>query len=118
MSKRTASTDGRNLAMLAHLLGIVTGFIGCLIIWRINKDKPEKTFVNDQAREALNFQVTICLAFLVVFILVAFKSMFILIGFILLPVLVIVDIVFCIIAGIAASNGRHYRYPFTLSLLR
>jgi len=36
---QTPSTDDRNLAMLAHLLGIVSGFVGALIIWLIKKDQ-------------------------------------------------------------------------------
>ena len=48
------SKDDCNLAMLAHLLGIFTGFIGALIIWIIKKDSPG--FAHSQAKEALNFQ--------------------------------------------------------------
>jgi len=112
-SQSTLSADDRNVAMLAHLLGILTGFIGCLIIWLIHKDKPEKDFVNEQAKEALNFQVTMTLAFIVAYI-----SVFVLIGILLVPILFVLDIVFCIVAGVAASNGKNYRYPFALRLFK
>jgi len=100
--------DDRNLAMLAHLLGIPTVFIGCLIIWLVNKNKPEKAFVSDQAREALNFQMTMILAWLATCALSVFIST---------PILITCDFVFCVIAAIAASNGENYRYPVTIRLL-
>jgi uncharacterized Tic20 family protein len=97
---------------VAHLLGIVVSVIGALVIWLSNKDRPEKSFVIEQAKEALNFQITIFIATIVSFALV-----FVAIGFALLPVLFIGNIVFCIIAGIAASKGQAYRYPITLRLI-
>jgi uncharacterized Tic20 family protein len=110
----TAPTpDDRNLAMLAHLLGIIVGFLGALIIWLVNKDHPEKTFVIQEAKEALNFQITFAIAFLAALLL-----KFILIGFLLAPVLVIGNFVFCIIAGVSASKGENYRYPITLRLVQ
>ncbi|MDR2016115.1 MAG: DUF4870 domain-containing protein [Burkholderiales bacterium] len=107
------TSDDRNLALLAHLLGILTGFLGSLVIWLIHKDKPEKTFVNEQAKEALNFQITVFLAWII-----AVASSFILIGFLLCPIIFIVNIVFCILAGVAASNGKNYRYPIALRLIK
>ena len=57
----TPSIDDRNLAMLAHLLGIVSGFVGALIIWLIKKD--QSAYVDEQGKEALNFQITMLIAF-------------------------------------------------------
>ncbi len=57
------STDDRNLAMLSHLLGIVSGFVGALIIWSLKKD--QSAFVDEQGKEALNFQITVMIAFVV-----------------------------------------------------
>ena len=108
---QTPSTDDRNLAMIAHLLGIVSGFIGALIIWLIKKDQSE--FVSDQGKEALNFQITMLIAFMVSWIL-----MFVLIGLLLMPLLLIANLVFCILAGVAASKGERYRYPFALRLVK
>ncbi|MDR1350393.1 MAG: DUF4870 domain-containing protein [Zoogloeaceae bacterium] len=107
------SADDKNLALLAHLLGIVLGFLGALVIWLINKDNPQKAFVNDQAKEALNFQLTLLIAYFVSGALII-----VVIGIFLLPVLVIGNIVFCIIAGIAAGKGTEYRYPITLRLIK
>jgi uncharacterized Tic20 family protein len=107
----TPSTDDRNLAMLAHLLGIVTGFIGALIIWVIKKD--QSAFVDEQAKEALNFQITMLIAFVVASVL-----MVVLIGLLLMPLLVVANLVLCIIAAVKSSKGEHYRYPFAIRLLK
>jgi uncharacterized Tic20 family protein len=107
----TPSTDDRNIAMLAHLLGIVSGFVGALIIWLIKKD--QSAYVDDQAKEALNFQITMLIAFVGAWIL-----MFVLIGMLLMPLLLVANLVFCILAAVAASNGKSYRYPVAIRLLK
>jgi len=105
--------DQRTMALAAHLLGIFTGFIGALIIWLINKDDAAKSFVTDQAKEALNFQITVTIAMVISIIL-----MIVIIGGILAPIVGIINLVFCIIAAVKANNGEAYRYPFTLRLIK
>lgn len=107
----TPTKDDCNMAMLAHLLGIFTGFVGALVLWLIKKD--ESPFVAEEAREALNFQITIAIGFIASWILA-----FVLIGLILMPILIIVNLVFCIVAAVAASKGQHYRYPFAIRLVK
>lgn len=104
------SQNDCNLSMLAHLLGIVTFIFGALIIWLIKKD--ESSFVGDNAREALNFQITVMLGFIVAKILI-----WVLIGFALLPLIYIGNIVFCIVGAVAASKGQRYRYPLAFRFL-
>lgn len=105
------SKDDQNLAMLAHLLGIVSGFVGALIIWLIKKD--QSAFVDEQGKEALNFQITMMIAFVVSWIL-----MFVLIGMLLMPLLLVANLVFCILAAVAVSKGEHYKYPVAIRLLK
>ena len=105
------SKDDCNFAMLAHVLGIFTGFVGALIIWLLKKD--DSAFINEEAREALNFQITITIGYLVASVL-----MFILIGMLLLPILYVANIIFCILGAVAASKGQSYRYPFALRLVQ
>jgi hypothetical protein len=105
------SQDAKNLAMLCHLLGLLTSFLGPLILWLIKKD--EQPFVDEQGKEALNFQITVMLAYIVGGI-----TSVICVGFILLAAAGIADLVFSIMACIAASKGEHYRYPVTLRLLK
>jgi len=105
------SKDSRNMAMLCHLLGFFTSFIGPLVIWLVKKD--EDSFVDDQGKEALNFQITIVIAMAVASLLT-----FICIGIPLLIAIPIVDLVFCIIASVKASSGVAYRYPLTIRFLK
>lgn len=98
--------------MLTHLSGIILSFIVPLVIWLINKDKPDKGFLNDQAKEALNFQITIAIAFLISSVLTV-----ILIGLLLMPLVWIANLIFCILAGVKANEGVSYRYPFALRLI-
>lgn len=104
------SKDECNLAMLAHLLGIFSGFVGALILWLVRKD--QEGYVTEQAKEALNFQITMAIA-----LVASFMLKVILIGILLVPILFVVNFVFCILAAVAASKGQAYRYPFTLRLV-
>lgn len=111
----TAPAEERTLALVAHLLGILTWVIGPLIIWLISKDNPAKSFVTDQSKEALNFQITIALVYVAAMILtvISFGILF------FLPMLVwLTNLVMCILAGVKANNGETYRYPFTLRLIK
>ncbi len=111
----TSPQEERTLALVAHLLGILTWFVGALIIWLISKDNPAKAFVTDQSKEALNFQITLAIAYVISWILmmVSFGLLF------FLPMLVwVANVVFSIVAAIKANNGETYRYPVTLRLVR
>jgi uncharacterized Tic20 family protein len=108
--------EERNWAMLAHLSGLLAfatligGVLGPLVMWMIRKD--DMNFAADQAKEALNFQITVFIAGLI-----AGVMCLILIGFVLLGILVIADLVLMIVAAVKASEGVNYRYPFNLRLI-
>ncbi|MHC4427701.1 MAG: DUF4870 domain-containing protein [Planctomycetota bacterium] len=104
------SRDDRNLAVLAHLLGILTSFLGALVVWLIKKETSP--YLDQQGREALNFQVTILLAHAVGGLTVPIG-----IGCFILPVVMILNIFFCVLAAVAASRGENYRYPIALRLV-
>lgn len=104
------SRDDRNLAMLAHLLGIFSGFVGALVLWLVKRDAGG--FVAEQSKEALNFQITVAIA-----MIASIMLKLLLIGFLLVPIIFVVNFVFCILAAIAASRGTSYRYPVTLRLI-
>ena len=112
-----SDSDARMWAMLAHLsalTGIFTlvgSVVGPLIVWQIQKDKS--AYVDYHGKEALNFQITMAIAFAVSFIL-----MFVLIGFVLIWILGAVWLVFTIIAAIKANNGEYYRYPLTVRFIK
>ncbi|HJR13412.1 MAG TPA: DUF4870 domain-containing protein [Rhodanobacteraceae bacterium] len=122
------TAEERQWAMFAHLSALlgafVTGwiggwgwFLGPLIIWLVKKDTMP--FVNDQAKEALNFNITIAIIFVILTIL-GFATLGV--GFLLaLPLMIIIGIValvFIILAAVKANEGVAYRYPFALRLIK
>ena len=105
--------DSRTMGMLSHLLGILTGFLGPLIIWLIKKD--EKPFVDDQGKEALNFQLTVLIAYVASMLLACIT--FGLGGLLFIPLIVVV-IIFAIMGAIAANKGEAYRYPVNIRMIK
>ena len=117
-----AAADGappkeeRNLGMACHLLALaglvlpLGNIIGPLIMWLVKREVS--AFVNEQGKEALNFNITIAIAGFVSFLLT-----FVVIGVLLLPAVFIFWIVMTIIAAVKSSGGEHYRYPLTLRLI-
>lgn len=104
------SSDDKNIATVTHLGGTVFSFVPGLLVWILKKD--DSAYLADQAKEALNFQISVLIASFIAGIL-----MFILIGFVLLLLVWVANIVFCIIAAISTSKGETYRYPFCLRLI-
>jgi len=112
------SKDACTWAMLCHLAGlggfIIPGIgcvIGPLIVWQIKKDLHQ--FVDQQGKEALNFQIS-----MLIYGIIAGLLCFVCIGMFLLPAVAIVDIVFLIIAAIKATNGEAYRYPLSIRFIK
>ena len=99
------SSDERTWAMLAHLSIIAVGLIGPLNVWLVKKESS--AFVDDQAKEALNFHISVLIASLVV------------VPTCIGPFVVMVAaIVYGIIAGMEANKGIAYRYPYTFRLVK
>jgi uncharacterized Tic20 family protein len=124
MEPGAAATGGAQLgaeekqwAMFAHLsalIGFVIPFgtiIGPLVVWQMKKN--DMPFVAEQGLEALNFQITVAIAFLIAALLSV-----ILIGFLLMPIIGIGALVLTIIAGIQANQGNHYEYPVNWRIVK
>lgn len=110
--------DARMWAMFCHLAGLAgyTGIpfaniIAPLVVWQIKKN--DYAFVDDQGKEAVNFQISITL-----YILVSLLLVFCVVGIPILIALAIADVVLLIIAAIKANNGETYRYPLTIRLIK
>ncbi|MEM1223913.1 MAG: DUF4870 domain-containing protein [Verrucomicrobiota bacterium] len=112
------SKDERNWAMFGHLSALI-GYLGIpfaniiapLIIWQIKKE--DMPFAAEQARECLNFQISMSIYFIISFILT-----FIVIGVFLMGAIVILNLVLTIIAGLKANEGKSYEYPFAIRLVK
>lgn len=114
-----ATSDDRTWGMFAHLAALVAlagmpviGSIGGpLIVWLVKRDSSP--FVDDQGKEAVNFQITVAIA-----AVVAFLALFVIVGFLLLPAVAIYWLVFTVIGGIKANEGVAYRYPMTIRFIK
>jgi uncharacterized Tic20 family protein len=107
----TPTQDEKTMALLSHILTLVAWFIAPLIIYLLKKD--ESTFVAEHAKESLNFQITVGIGYIISFIL-----MTLLIGVLMIAVLGVVALILIIVATIKASEGKIYRYPFNLRLIK
>ena len=116
MNETMGEEEERKWAMFAHIGTFSSMFIPLgniiapIVIWQIKKN--ESAFVVDQAKESLNFQITLMICAVISFLLV-----FIIIGFFLIFGLVIFSLIIVIVAGVKANEGEHYRYPMTLRLI-
>ena len=105
--------EERTLGMLAHLGGLAKylfpfgNILAPLIVLILKKD--ESAFVEDQAREALNFQINITILYLISLVLI-----FVAVGIILLPMVLLIDLVMLVIASIKSYDYEYYRYPVNI----
>jgi uncharacterized Tic20 family protein len=105
-------SNDRLWIVLSHLsifLGV--GLLLPLVIYLVKRE--DSPLVGDQAKEALNFHLSV-----VIYGLLCIPLMFVLIGIPLLIAIGIAAVVFSIIAAVRSSNGEAYRYPLTLRLVK
>lgn len=102
------TSDERTLGLLAHIITLVSTFLGPLIIYLVKKD--ESSFVAYHAKESLNFQITMALIVILLFITI--------IGILLIWAVGIITLVLVIVATIKASDGKLYRYPICIRFIK
>ncbi|MFZ4078514.1 MAG: DUF4870 domain-containing protein [Microbacteriaceae bacterium] len=112
-SDKLSTQEERQWVSLGDILGIVGFFIPSLIVWLVGKDRS--AFVASQAKESLNFQISIAIYFVAASILAAVT-----LGLLsLLPLAVwIVMVIFCIIAFTKTKDGNAYTYPLTIRIIK
>ena len=103
-------SDEKMWATLIHVGGVLGYFLPSLIGYIILKDRGP--FIRAHAMTALNFQLTILIVTVVGLALTA-----IFVGFIVLFAAWILNIVFSIMAALAANRGQFYAYPLTIKFL-
>ena len=104
--------------MFAHLssflgwIGIpLANIIAPLVIWQVKKE--DMPFASRQAKECLNFQIS-----MTIYAIISAILCFVVIGFLLIPALYVIDIVFTIIAAIKSNDGIPYQYPLTIRFIK
>ncbi|WP_231599681.1 MULTISPECIES: DUF4870 domain-containing protein [unclassified Salinibacterium] len=104
-------SDEKLWSTLIHVGGIFFSFIPALIGYLVLKDRGP--FVRAHTRTALNFQITMAIAYAIGVVLTTiFIGLFLIIG------VGIVIIIFSIIAAVAANKGEAYKYPLTIEFIK
>ena len=96
------------IALLSHILTFVAPILAPLIIYLVKKDESE--FVAYHAKESLNFQISMAIYAILLFLSI--------IGILLLWLLGIAIFVLVIVATIKASEGQFYKYPLTIRFIK
>ena len=110
-------TEERNWAVACHLSALaglmfpLGSVLGPLVVWLLGRDRS--AFVDAQGKEALNFQLTMLVAYLISLALV-----WVFIGIPLLVILGILDIVLVIVAAVRSGAGEPWHYPLSYPLVR
>jgi uncharacterized Tic20 family protein len=118
METSTSSSNTQTWTVLCHASALVGFFVpwaghilGPLIVWLAKRgDSPE---IDAHGKESLNFQIS-----MLIYSLIAGVLCLVLIGFVLLGILHILNLVLVIIASIQASEGKLYRYPISIRLIK
>jgi len=112
------SSEIRTWCVLCHasaLLGLFFHFLGHLlgplIVWLLKRDmSPE---IDANGKESLNFQIS-----MLIYDAIAGILCIILIGIPILIALWVLNTVLVIIASVKTSEGKVYRYPFTIRFIK
>ncbi len=118
METSTSSPDVRTWNVLCHATALAGFFVpwaghilGPLIVWLAKRnDSPE---IDEHGKESLNFQIS-----MLIYNVIAGVLCLVLIGFVILGILHILNLVLVIIASIQASEGKFYRYPLAIRLIK
>ena len=103
--------DDKNKAVIMHVLAIFFSFVPALIFYFALADSSE--FLKEEAKNDLNFQLTLLIAYFVAGIL-----WIVVIGLFLTIALGICALIFEILALVKAKDGEHYKFPFSLKLIK
>ncbi len=120
--KTGTKKEDRTLKIVTHIIGIFAGILGALIIFILTADRSVKR----HARNALNWQISLLIYSAVIFIL-SFLSTFSMSIFprvhIIFPfsfalsLLTVLNIIFCIVAAVKASEGILWAYPLSINFI-
>ncbi|MGW7926692.1 DUF4870 domain-containing protein [Staphylococcus xylosus] len=103
--------DARLMATLIYVLSFFTYLIAPLIIWLIKRD--ESPFVDRAGKNYLNFLLSY-----LIWITVASIAIVIIIGIIILPILILLNFIFTIVAAVKAYNGEDYLPPLSIRFFK
>ena len=104
-------SDEKLWATLVHVGGILFNFLPAVIGYIVLKDRGP--FIREHTTAALNFQLTLLIA-----LAVGAITSIAVIGVFILIAAGILNVVFSILAAVAANNGQLYKYPLTITFVK
>jgi uncharacterized Tic20 family protein len=110
-ASQLSPSDEKMWSVIVHVLGIFFQVVPALVGYLVFKDRGP--FVRQHTTAALNFQLTMLIAYVIGGVL-----SLILIGYFIIFAVAIVTLVFSILAAIAANNGQTYKYPLTYEFIK
>jgi uncharacterized Tic20 family protein len=110
---KLSKVEEQNFTSLANILGILIGFVSPLIFWLIYKDRSK--FLDANLKSALNFQLTMIVAWIAAGILSAVTFGILSILYLAIGVLILI---FCILAFVKTRNGENYTYPLSIPFIK
>jgi len=112
-----SNKNARTWATFCHISAILTfvgiplgNILGPLVVWLLKRN--DYAFVDDQGKEALNFQIS-----MTIYGIIAGVLAYLVVGIFLLAIIVIVDLVLVIMAAMKTNDGEGYRYPFAIRII-
>lgn len=108
----------KNLGLLCQLLAFCAfvfpfggNVLGPLVLWLVKR--AESPYLDALGKEAVNFNISF-----LIYGVVASLSIFVLIGLLLAPLVGLAWLILVVVAAIKASEGKIYRYPLTIRLIK
>ena len=108
------TADDRTIAMLIHLLAIVSTWVVPLVLWLVKKN--ESSYIDHHGKECINFQLTVFAAAIALFV-ASCVPFLIFLTWPAMAALGLLHVVFLVIAAVRANDGVLYRYPISLRLI-
>lgn len=114
------SRKDRRWAMGCHLIAlsgfllppVITSIVATLVLWLVKRE--DHPFIDDQGREALNFQISIFIYVVAAAMLIPLLGL----GILLLAVVVVFDFIYILVAAVKASEGVPFRYPACIRFIK
>ena len=115
---RISDEAARNWAAVCHLTGLAwvlpvlfANIIVPLVVWLMKRESHP--LIDRNGKEAVNFQIS-----MTIYLVISGLLVFVFIGIVLVPAVLLADLVLAIIAAIKTQEGKEYRYPVTIRLVK
>lgn len=100
-----------HLSQLANIILFPIGIVLPIVLWQTQKDKMPA--LDAHGKMVTNFMIS-----MTIYLFISIILMFVLIGFLLLPVVGLIGLIFPIIGAMKANNGEFWEYPLTIKFIK